>query len=387
MEEKIFDLLNNAKIDLDEYQITDLSVSDKKRLKKKVLQEVSGDMRGMKQGKGMKGRKSGWKFAGLAAAACLVVSIIAVGNSSTAARELFSETFQKIISGTGGKDGEYFKEIYTKIGKESVPVKADTQTDVLETEDSGVTMRVSDVYCDGYMMYYTLVLETDNPILTGEGLDEISTDIGRDGYVYTCSVKIDGEGEIGDIIYFGKEADGTYTSVQNCSFYAAENPKEYQNGDIIPVEIAINRIAGWDTDRNDENGDYVHTKAVRGDWKLSFQAVVDTSKNVEQKIGKEKNGVKIIKAVRSKALLNLEIELPDFSAEPFNDPYNDPDIWISDQAGKDMKWLGNYNKKRMAGTRTLYLSLLDDEGENYKLQIADKEDRRIFAAIDFQVKR
>ena len=129
----------------------------------------------------------------------------------------------------------------------------------------------------------------------------------------------------------------------------------------------VSRIAGWDYDKHDRNGEYIHTKAVSGDWQLSFQATVDTSKNITQKIGKEKNGVKIIKAVRTKATLNLEIELPDFSAEPFNDEYSDPDIAILDEEGNAMQWLGNCRDQKADRSSILYLTLLDDEGENYKL--------------------
>lgn len=383
MEEKIFDLFNNAKVNFDEYKIEDLSMSEKKRLKKRVLEEVSP----MKKQKNK--TNLGWKFAGVAAIACLAVSIVAVGNNSTAARELFSETFRKIISGTEGqKDGEELKEVYTKIGKEATPVKADTQASVLETEDAGVTMRVSDIYCDGYMMYYTLALETDNPILTGKEIDALSTEAGGD-YIPACHVKIDGEEETGDILRFDKQADGTYTSVQNCDFYCRENLKKYQDGDVIPVEIDVSQIAGWDYDEHDKSGEYIHTEAVSGNWKLSFQATVDTSGNVTQKIGKEKNGVKIVKAVRTKAALNLEIELPDFSAEPFNDKYNDPDIAIWDENGKAMQWLGNYHQNaKNTGKSILYLTLLDDEGEDYKLEITNKNgDGRVFATINFKVKR
>ena len=70
------------------------------------------------------GMKKGWKIAGIAAAACVAVSAVAVGSNPVAARALLSETFQKIISGVEGKkNGDELQEIYTKIGKESVSVK------------------------------------------------------------------------------------------------------------------------------------------------------------------------------------------------------------------------------------------------------------------------
>ena len=341
----------------------------------------------MQKNKQINRTKRGWKIAGVAAAACMVFSVAAVGSNPAAARQLFSDTFQKIISGTEGeKGGDELKEIYTKIGKESVAAKEESQNNVLEKEDAGVTMRVSDIYCDGYMMDYTLELKTDNPVLTKKGIDGLSTSDGEDR-VSACSIKIDGEDESFPI-GFKKQKDGTYTSVQSCNFYGTENPKVYKNGDVIPVEIAVNRIVGWDYDKHDKNGEYVHTESVSGDWKLAFQATVDTSQNDIQKIGKEKNGVKIVKAVRTKATLNLEIALPDFSAKPFNDKYNDPDIGILDENGNFMQWLGGYTDTKEDGSSVLYLTLLDDGGENYKLEVTDKNgDGSTFAVINFKVKR
>lgn len=333
------------------------------------------------------GMKRGWRAAGIAAAACMAVSIVAVGSNPAAARQLFSSTFQKIISGTEGvKDGEELKEIYTKIGKESVEAKADSQGSVLEKKDGGVTMRVSDIYCDGYMMYYTLELKTDNPVLTEKGIDGIFTSDGEDA-VPSCSIKVDDEDESFPIT-FERQADGTYTSVQSCNFYGTEGRRMHQDGDVIPVELAVSKMVGVDYDKHDKQGEYVHTKAVSGDWRLAFQAKVDTSKNVTRKIGKEKNGVELVKAVRTKAALNLEIALPDFSAEPFNDKYNDPDIAILDQNGNYMQWLGGYTDAKEDGSSVLYLTLLDDDGENYQLEVTDKNgDGGTFAAIPFKVKR
>lgn len=383
MDKRIFDLLNDVKVNFNAYEAAELSPNEKKRLKKRVLWEVKQ----MNRKNRMNGTKRGWKIAGVAAAACMAVSVAAVGSNPVAARELFSQTFQKIISGTEGeKGGEELKEIYTKIGEESVPAKADESNNILVMENSGVTMRVSDIYCDGYMLYYTLEVKTDHPVLTKKSVDGLSTFAGEKDYG-ACRIMIDGNDESFPI-NFKKQADGTFTSVQSYDCYAMENPKEYNDGDVIPVEIAINTFTGWDYGKHDKSGEYVHTEPVKGEWKLSFGAVVDTSKNVEKKIGKENNGVKIVKAVRTKAALNLELELPDFSAEPFNDKYNDPDIAIVGKDGKDIQWLSNYIKMNKDGSSVMHVTLLDDGGEDYKLVVTNKNgDGRTFADIHFKVER
>lgn len=383
MEKKICELLNDVEMDFGKYEAGELPPLEKKRLKKRVLWEV----RQMDKNRKTNRAKKGWKVAGIAAAACMAVSVVAVGSNPVAARELFSQTFQKIISGTEGeKDGDELKEIYTKIGEESVPAKAEGQKSVLMAEDSGVTLRVSDIYCDGYMLYYTLEVKTDHPELTKKGVDGISTFGGAKEYE-ACQIDIDGNDESFPI-NFKKQSDGTFTSVQSYNCYTSENPKEYQNGDTIPVELDMKQFFGYDYDKHDKNGEYVHTDKVEGNWGLSFEAVVDTSQNVERKIDKESNGVKIVKAVRTKAALNLELELPNFAAEPFNDKYNDPDEEFLGKDGKSVRWLSNYIKMNKDGSSVMYVTLLDDGGEDYRLVVTNKNvDGRKLADIKFKVKR
>lgn len=387
MEEKIFDLLNNAKINLDEYDAQELSPEEKKQIQERVLREV----RIMRKNNHKNSMKKGWKVAGIAAAACVAVSVAAIGSNPVAARALLSETFQKIISGVEGeKNGEELKQIYTKIGAESVPAEAEDDKNILEAESSGIKLQVSDLYCDGYMLYYTLALETDNKDLTKKAIDGISTfsyDDKKDApETPACRVVI-GEEEDQFPLGFERQADGTFASVQNCCLYSAENPKEYKDGDIIPIEIDINKLSGWDYDRHNKDGEYVQTEPVKGNWKLSFPVTVDTSANYTEKIGKEENGIKVLQATRTKATLNLVIEQPDYTKAPYNDKYNDPDIAIKGEDGKDWKWLGGYTKQNKDGSSVLYVTLLDNGGEDFRLQVIDKNgDGGKFADIPFKVK-
>lgn len=387
MEEKIFDLLNDVKVNFDEYDAKDLSPEEKKQVQERVLREV----RAMRKNNYKNRVKRGWKIAGIAAAACVAVSVAAIGSNPAAARALLSETFQKLISGTEGqKNGDELKEIYTKIGEQSVPAKAEDNKSLLEAESAGIKIQVSDLYCDGYMLYYTLVLETDNEDITKNAIDGISTFSSNDKKDVpenpACCVVIDGEEDQWPLGFY-KQSDGTFTSVQNYSLYTAENPKEYKDGDIIPIEISINKFSGWDYDKHDKDGEYIQTKPVKGNWKLSFPVTVDTSGNYTKKIGKEENGIKILQATRTKATLNLVIEQPDYTKAPFNDKYNDPDIAIQGKDGKNLQWLGNYIKQQEDGSSILYVTLLDDTGEDFRLKVTNKNgDGRNFADIPFKVK-
>lgn len=418
MDERIYDLLNDVEIDLDEYEEKELSSKEKQKIENRLLREVRNmktENRKMKeQGKDRKREnkeagkrqetgkqrgsgKTGRKAAGIAAAACVAVSAIAIGSNPVAAKALLSNLYEKIIAGNEGeKDAEEKREIYTKIGEESIPADSVAESvaessgkeAVLEAEDAGVTLRVCDVFCDGYKLYYTLELETDNENLTGEEIDGIFSDVVLEEKAeQTCEVWIDGENESFPFS-FQKQADGTFTSVQDCSFFATMKPKSYENGDVLPVDICIKRFEGVDYDSHDgTTGEYVRTNVVEGEWRLSFPVTVDTSANVVTEINQEDNGVRLVDAVRTNATLNLTVEAPDFSKEPYNDPYNDPEIGIKDEAGNWMQMLGCYDGIRDDGTHVYQITLLDNGDKDFYLDVTERknEDAKQIAGIAFHV--
>lgn len=393
MDEKIYDLLNNVQMNLDEYEKTELSSKEKQKIRKRLLREVRSMKKNNKKAAG-----KGFKIAGAVTAACMALSVIVIGSNPVEAKALFSEIYQKIISGsTDDKDADRIQELYTKIGEESVPVAAEGEGVKTEAEAENVKIKVSDVYCDGYMLYYTLQLETDNMELAKEEVDGIVAE-GKEGTGPACTVWVDGE-ENQYPIGFEKQEDGTFVSVQDYNFFANENPRTYQNGDVILMEIDITALMGWDYENYDEGYydeagdyliDYVRTETVNGQWKLSFPVTVETPDNQVQEINKEDNGVKILSVARGRATLNLVIEEPDYSKEPYNDPYNDPDMGIKGADGEDLQWLCDYNDMREDGTRIHYITLLDNGEENLCLEVMEKkpeEERKQIASIEFQVER
>lgn len=391
MDDRIYDLLNDVEMDLDEYEEKELSSKEKQKIEQRLLQEVK-KMKKQEAGKGKKSGKTGRKIAGIAAAACVAVSAIAIGSNPVAAKALLGSLYEKIIAGNEGeKNAEEIKEIYTKIGEESVPAESVQTVSageevILEAEDAGVSLRVCDIFCDGYKLYYTLEVKTDNEKLTGEEVDGIFTgNYFPKGDGNCVTVMVDGEDESFPIT-FQKQADGTFTTVQDYSFFATEAPRNYENGDILPVEISIKSFIGVDYDNHDEEGEYVQTDAVEGEWRLSFPVTVDTSANVVTEINKEDNGVRLVNAVRTKATLNLTIEAPDFSKAPYNDRYNDPDIGIKDVAGNWMTMLGCYDGIGEDGTHVYQITLLDNGEKEFYLDVTERTDENPaqIAGIAFQ---
>lgn len=391
MNEKIYDLLNDVKTDLNEYESHPLSSKEARQIETRLLQEV----RSMKKENRKNNKKATFLKAAVSAAACAAVLLTV--SSQPNAKEFLSGTFQKLIAKSADeKYAEEQKELYTHIGKNSTQLTSDTgetivkekqtQSQVLKAKDAGVTVRASDVYCDGYMLYYTLVLETENKTLVPDGVDGIYTTPNKESV--PSSIRIDGEYDGAAHLVFQKQQDGSFITVQNCCLYSQPNPKTYRNGDILPIDIDLKQFYGVDYDKHDKEGEYVLTEPLNGEWKLSIPVTVETEKNRTQKINKEDNQVKLISVTKAKATLNLELQEPDYTASPYNDKYNDPDIAVKDADGNFLQWAGCYEKMNEDGSRVHYITVIDTEKEGYTLEVTNKNvDGELIAQIDFLVER
>ena len=68
--------------------------------------------------------------------------------------------------------------------------------------------------------------------------------------------------------------------------------ESFADEDTLEVECAMENLIGYKDDEWDENGEYMSTGKVDGEWKMSFPVTVDRSANVTYQINKEDNGVK-----------------------------------------------------------------------------------------------
>ena len=115
---------------------------------------------GNKENKNKKGRV--WKAAaGMAAACAVAVGVTSLANP-VLAKEIFSNVFGNLVENAQGE--KYEKEdteMYTKLGKSATAIQDEVSKQqeqgsyVTTMENNGVTVSVSDVYCDGYVLYYT----------------------------------------------------------------------------------------------------------------------------------------------------------------------------------------------------------------------------------------
>ena len=292
MKKNIYQLLNEIEIDFAEYKDLELSSEEKERHKQKILQEISG----MKDSNTrIKKKVKVWKVvAGVAAAFGVTIGIVSITNP-VLAQNVWDSVFGKLADNAKGeKDEKEIVDLYTNIGDKAVSAEKelDKQQNKEEyrttVEDNGVTITISDIYCDGYVLYYTSLLQTDR-----EGL------LQADGIVLETKrgveqIKIDGfdiAGYSGKA--FEKAEDGTYVSVNQIDLMsgADENIAWDQEGGTLVVDWTITNIKGTLWNSWDEDGNYKVTENVEGEWHLKFPVTVDISNNKTYAVDKEENGV------------------------------------------------------------------------------------------------
>ena len=129
-------------------------------------------------------------------------------------------------------------------------------------------------------------------------------------------------------------------------------------------------LIGYHWDQWGSNGDYEPTGRVDGEWHVRFPVTIDKSVNETFAINQEQNGITVKSGIKTKAGLVLEVELPDFRQEPYNDPYNDPDLAICDAQGNALQWI----------------MVLYDGQEDLSFHVTTKDEEPVsLAEIGFQV--
>ena len=383
MKKNMYVLLNEIEMDFSEYEDLELSETEKTAHKRRILREVNRMSTGKKNGK--------WKIAAGMAAAC-AVTIGAIGAANTAfAENMFSSVFGNLIDNAKGqKYEEEDIERFTKIGSKSVDVKEevdkrqDTETYTTMAESSGVTISVSDIYCDGYVLYYTASLKTENERL-GEA-DGILTQF-KEGH--SEELEIEGMDTSGYFSRpFEKAEDGSFVSANDINLLSDFGADGFAPGEenTIIVDWTIYQLEGNLWNSWDEQGEYAVTETVEGEWHLKFPVTVDSSGNEKFTIEKEENGIAVKDVVRTKAGLVVHAKLPDFRKEPYNDPYNDPDMAIVDAQGRCLQWMSQKWDEHEDGTTDCWIMVLYDGETDLSLEVTAKDEELTpIADIAFQV--
>ncbi len=386
MGKKLYQLFNDMEVDLAEYEELDFSDYERAAAKQRILREVKrmGQSAGRDKTKRSRGRK--WKLAaGVAAACALTVGAVGIANPILA-KNLFGGLFGQLIdSAKGEKYEEERTAIYSKIGEKSVDAKeealkqADAQEYAISAEDHGVTISVSDIYCDGYVLYYTASLKTDDEGLSqADGILTASKELGSD------ELKVEGRDMSGSSKGFERTEGDTFVTASDINLLN----EGFEAGDqeTIVVDWKITNLTGRLWDRWDEQGEYEMTGMLEGEWHLRFPVTVDLSENEAFAIDREEDGFAVKDAVKTKAGLVVHVKLPDLRQAPYNDPHNDPDFGIKDAQGKALQWLAQRHEQHEDGTQDVWIMVLYNGEQELSFDVnAKDEEAAELASIAFQI--
>ncbi len=388
MAKNIYELLNEVEMDFTEYEDLKLSPLEKESAKQRILREVN-----RMENRTKKSRKKSmvWQIAAGTAAACaLIVTAIGVANP-TLAEDLFSDTFGKLIGSVQGEKDEAEKtEIYSKMGEKSVEAgdelakQGDSEEYTISAEDNGVTISVSDIYCDGYVLYYTAALKTENEALSqADGIVVSSKEIGSD------ILKVEGLDMSGySSQCFDKSSDSQFVSASEINLLSDTDGGAWEAGEngTAVVDWTITNLTGYLWDSWDAQGEYESTGRVEGTWHLKFPVTVDTSENKAFAIDKQENDIVVKDAVKTKAGLVVHVHLPDFRKAPYNDPYNDPDLGIKDAEGNFLQWMSQKHQENADGTTESWIMVLYDGEKDLSFEVTAKDEEATkIADIKFQI--
>lgn len=379
MAKNIYELLNEVETDFTEYEAVVLSEEEKSRHKQDILQEVK-HMRN-KNNQTRKHINAGKKAAGAAAACALVITAAGAANPALA-KGLFSDVFGQLIENAqGGKYEQEDTERYTEIGRHAVDIQEEVtkqETDdgyTTTAENNGVTVSISDVYCDGYMLYYTATLQTDNKaLLQADGiLSSRDTQNGED--VQIKGMDMSGYASTA----FNKSKDGTFVSANEVSLLSGGYVGS-DSADTIILDWSLQDLSGYLYDQWDDQGEYAKTGTVDGEWHLRFPVTIDTSKNQSYKLGKEENGIQVKRATKTKAGLVVEIIFPG------QEILDNTDMGIQDAQGNWLQWLGQKSADLEDGSVACQIMVLYDGQKDLTFKLNRKDaDGTVLADIPFQI--
>lgn len=348
MGKTIYQLLNEVETDFDEYKQTELSPLEKDTYKHQILTEVKN----MKMEERKKGKN--WKKAAACAAACVVVAgAVALAANPVAAKQLFSSVFGNILD-TSDKNAAGENELTEKIAGKATPIQDETnkQTNsdhyATSVESNGITLEVSDVYCDGISLYYTLTMRTDN-----EDMNKAENVLLylQDGMMNAPIL----EGANGESIPAGgmtlrnlkKADDGSYVCMNELSLYTLTKEEreklQIKDGASLAVKYEIDGLTGVaDIEQMDDQGRYKETARVEGKWNLVFPVTIDASKNEVIEINKEQNGVIVENITKTDTTLIVEVDYSGYAAKSSYDFENCPliDAVVKDSEGNLLNGLG-----------------------------------------------
>ena len=295
-------------------------------------------------------RKKVWTTAAAAVAVIAVSGTVLYSNPVLAKNiPVIGDVFAKMQENRAkdpyaGKD----KIAYEKIEDYS----ANVQTPGSEAEDNGVTVTVSDAYCDGYEMYFTMTATTDNEQINQKKylLPEKSQ-----------RVQVNGE-ECGAELCLEKAEDGSFVGLGHIS---ADFLKKKEFSDQSTVNIQFTQLYGKGENELSTTKYVEGENLISGEWNLKFTVNTDASNNQTYEVNAENNGFKVSKVVKVPASTYLYLEVPE--------TYENVQMIITDADGNALEKFGGTFTDPEHGVYQIKLQFEQTDTDQIHVQVVDMD--------------
>lgn len=321
-------------------------------------------------------KRRAWK--GFVAAACMAFALVGILFANPAfAMELplIGNIFERLQQQPDpyGKDRNAYEEIAGHSQKTNSPESTATS--------AGITLGVSDAYCDGYDLYFTLSATTEEEyIMEADSMNLLSYKNGS-SIPNSTFAEINGIEVPSDAMHLVKSDDHTFVTLVRIPVKnLAQSPGEKID---FPEEMEI--VISCSTIEAKRTNDTSYFSMTDGEWNLFFHASVDRSNNETVELENENNGFVIRQAVKTPSNFHFRVEIPEEWVE------RNPGIQIFDSAGNKIELMDGTNESLDNGNVLQEWTAVHTDAEDFLLKVIDKNntksDERVeIAEIPFSFK-
>lgn len=398
MKKTVYQLLNEVETDFTEYEKVELSSEETDYYKQKILAEVKNMKRNNWNNKSNK-RK--WiKGAGIAAALAVAFGAAGIASNPVLAEQIFSDTFGKILgNGNESNWGIGGKELTTKVAghtasiQEELEKRQDSGDFITTVEDNGVMLSVSDVYCDGYSLYYTLTLTTEREDLNqAEKIWFLKKEEGGTDWGMAKIKGSDGEDVStgGTCSALSKVEDGLFVAMEEIVLHGGAD--DIEDGKIKGELQKMNEAGGLIADSEvgiltgfvvGNGGEETEVASVEGNWNLKFPVTINFNDSETIEINQEKNGILLKNIVKTKTSLLVNYALTMENAEDMITTVD-----VKDKEGNYLANLGGGGDSTTEGGYGMSEKILYDGQKDLVIEVvipADDENPNIETIAEFEV--
>lgn len=302
------------------------------------------------------------RIAAAAAAVCMVAGISGIFYANPALAHdipILGDVFgrlQEVRENSAYPDKD--KTAYENISEHSTPVREAGNT----AENETGTLAVSDAYCDGYDMYFTLSLRTeDEELKTADDLllmhrEEEDNSL-YEGAKFTVNQKRVWPSEISAL---RKAEDGLYVGL--CRIQSmSQDDVSFEGNMTVNVDID-----GLSVGMGAVQAGQAEPRQIEGGWRLQFDVEADTSANRAAAPNAQSNGIIMQEAVQTPSNMHVTCYLPAELAE------KNPAFVLLDGDGNRVQNESGRYKEQEDGSEVLEMVFNTSQANQFVMQVYDK---------------